>query len=154
MEVSELFEGSSPLARRLESEGPFASPAAMIAAARRVKDLLTESEKIATLDAHPRIGERSERLSAASLREQGTEVLAELDSLNERYESRFGFRFVIHVNRRSKAAILEMLRLRVENDRDQELATGLQAVVDIAQDRLAQDRLAQDRLAEGEVTGA
>lgn len=135
--MAELFEGSTPLAARLHAEGPFESPAAMISAARRLQETLSEPERIATLDAHPRIGERPGRLSAASLREQGDDVLEELDDLNNEYERRFGFRFVVFVNRRSKAEILEVLRMRLDSDRDQELATGLKAVVDIAQDRLA-----------------
>ena len=137
MEVGELFEGSTPLARRLLAEGPFENAAALIAAARRLQDSLSEPERIATLNAHPRIGERAERLSAASLREQGSDLLAELDDLNDLYERRFGFRFVVFVNGRTKSAILEVLRERLENKRDQELATGFRAVVDIAEDRLA-----------------
>ena len=136
MEVSELFEGSTPLAERLAALGPFDSPAALIAAARRLQDTLGEEERIATVNAHPRIGERPERLSASSLREQGAGVLEELDNLNDEYERRFGFRFVVFVNRRPKAEILEVLRMRLGNDRDQELRTGLRAVVDIAEDRL------------------
>ena len=136
MEVTELFEGSTPLTDRLLAKSPFESPQAMIAAARRLQDTLSEPERIATLNAHPRIGERGERLSAASLREQGASTLKELDGLNELYERRFGFRFVVFVNRRPKTEILEVLRMRLENGRDEELATGLKAVVDIAEDRV------------------
>ena len=75
MDVTELFEGSTPLTERLLAESPFESPGAMISAARRLKDTLSEPERIATLNAHPRIGERRELLSAASLREQGAGVL-------------------------------------------------------------------------------
>ena len=136
MDVTELFEGSTPLTERLLAESPFESPGAMISAARRLKDTLSEPERIATLNAHPRIGERRELLSAASLREQGAGVLRELDTLNELYERRFGFRFVVFVNRRPRTEVLEVLRMRLENGRDQELATGLEAVVDIAEDRV------------------
>ena len=45
-----------------------------------------------------------------SLQEQGAAELPELDRLNAEYEQRFGFRFVVFVNRRSKAEILEVLR--------------------------------------------
>jgi len=136
MEVDDLFEASSPLAERLRAEGPFESPAGLIAAARRLENSLTEPQLIATLNAHPRIGERPERLSPASLREQGAETLEELDVLNQVYEDRFGFRFVVFVDGRTKAEILEVLRMRLENRRDRELATGFRAVVDIAAQRL------------------
>lgn len=136
VEVESLFEAGSPLARRLAAESPFASADALIARARTLLDELDEEEKAATLAAHPRIGERADRLSKASRQEQGEDALPELDALNAEYERRFGFRFVTFVNRRSKAAVAEELRRRLENLRDQELQAGLIAVVEIAADRL------------------
>jgi 2-oxo-4-hydroxy-4-carboxy--5-ureidoimidazoline (OHCU) decarboxylase len=134
--VETLFEGSTPLARRLRAEAPFASDAAMIARAYQLLGHLTEEEKIATVNAHPRIGEDPARLSRLSLAEQGADRLPELDRLNAEYESRFGFRFVIFVNGRSKNEIAGVLKRRLGNERNQELETGLRAVVDIAAARL------------------
>ena len=74
---------------------------------------LTPAEKREVLDAHPAIG--AKKLSARSAAEQGAdadpEVLAELERLNREYEARHGFRFVVFVNRRPKAEILEVLRV-------------------------------------------
>ena len=57
-------------------------------------------------------------LSPASAREQGDDaapaVLAELAELNRAYEERFGFRFVVFVNRRPRSAIVPVLRERLE----------------------------------------
>ena len=136
MAVETLFEGSTPLARRLLAEAPHASDAAMIARAYELLADLTEEEKIATVNAHPRIGEDPARLSRLSLAEQGADRLPELERLNAEYESRFGFRFVVFVNGRPKSEIVEVLRQRMSNDRNQELETGLRAVVDIAASRL------------------
>ena len=90
------------------------------------------------LDAHPAIGARR-RLSARSAREQGTdddpEVLAELAELNRAYEERFGFRFVVFVNRRPRREIVPILRERLERTREQELETGVDELVAIAVDR-------------------
>jgi len=97
---------------------------------------LSEEEKIATVNAHPRIGEDPARLSRLSLAEQGADQVPELERLNADYESRFGFRFVVFVNGRPKSEILKVLRQRLGNDRNQELETGLRAVVDIAASRL------------------
>ena len=136
MAVETLFEGATPLARKLVAGGPYESDAAMI---RRAYDLLGElgeEERIATLNAHPRIGERPERLSRLSLAEQGPDRLPELDRLNDMYESRFGFRFVIFVDGRSQSEVLEILKRRIRNQRNQELETGLRAVVDIAGSRI------------------
>jgi 2-oxo-4-hydroxy-4-carboxy--5-ureidoimidazoline (OHCU) decarboxylase len=134
--VETLFEGSSPLAQRLLAEAPHASDQAMIARAYELLSDLTEAEKIATLNAHPRIGEDPARLSPLSLAEQGTDRLPELARLNAEYESRFGFRFVIFVNGRPQSEIVELLRQRTSRSREQELESGLTAVVDIAGARL------------------
>ena len=108
----------------------------MIARAYELLGELTEEEKIATVNAHPRIGEDPARLSRLSLAEQGADRLPELEQLNADYETRFGFRFVVFVNGRPKRAIVEVLRQRLGNDRNPELETGLRAVVDIAASRL------------------
>jgi 2-oxo-4-hydroxy-4-carboxy--5-ureidoimidazoline (OHCU) decarboxylase len=134
--VETLFEGSTALVRRLRAEGPAASEAEMIARARRLAGELGEEEKIEVLNAHPRIGEDPARLSRLSLSEQGADRLAELDRLNAEYEARFGFRFVVFVNGRSKPEIVEELKRRLERPRAEELATGLQAVIDIAESRI------------------
>jgi allantoinase len=134
--VETLFEGSTPLARRLLAESAQGSDAAMIERAYQLLGELTEEEKVATVNAHPRIGEDPARLSRLSLAEQGADRLPVLDRLNAEYESRFGFRFVVFVNGRPKGEIVEVLKERMNNDRNQELETGLRAVVDIAASRI------------------
>jgi 2-oxo-4-hydroxy-4-carboxy--5-ureidoimidazoline (OHCU) decarboxylase len=62
-------------------------------------------------------------------------VATELAHLNEAYEKKFGFRFVVFVNRRPKAEILEVLRERLERPREEELGTALSELVAIARDR-------------------
>jgi 2-oxo-4-hydroxy-4-carboxy-5-ureidoimidazoline decarboxylase len=131
-QLAELFEGRTALVERLaEIEGPLGN-------ADEVVHTLTEDEKLAALAAHPAIGTR-EGLSAQSAAEQGTDddpaVLTELAELNERYEERFGFRFVVFVNRRPKAEIVPVLRDRLERTRDEELDTALSELVAIARDR-------------------
>lgn len=134
--VEEALEGSTPLAIKVRARGPYQTPEELVAAMRETAPTLTDEEKIATLNAHPRIGEDPKKLSARSLNEQGTDVLPELARLNDEYERRFGFRFVVFVNRRSKREILEVLRQRLTRSRPEEMETGLQAIIDIAEDRL------------------
>ena len=134
MNPDDLFEAGSPLGRRVMARG--GDP---VAAARAALAEMSEAEKVETLNAHPRIGE-TRRLSARSRTEQGGEddprVLAELSRLNDEYERRFGFRFVVFVNRRPRSAILDVLRERLARARDVELRAGLEAIVAIAEDRL------------------
>lgn len=131
-ELAELFEGRTRLVELLaKREHPLETADAVIAE-------LDEGEKLEALNAHPAIGARS-GLSTRSAAEQGADadpaVLAELARLNRAYEARFGFRFVVFVDRRPKAEILEVLRGRLEGTRDQELDTALHELVAIARDR-------------------
>jgi 2-oxo-4-hydroxy-4-carboxy--5-ureidoimidazoline (OHCU) decarboxylase len=134
--IEEALEGSTPLARKVMAQGPFESSAELIDTMRATVPTLSEQEKIETLNAHPRIGERAETLSSRSLREQGADSLPELERLNQEYERRFGFRFVVFVNRRPKSEIVSVLRERLQRPRWEEMEAGLEAIVDIAEDRL------------------
>jgi urate oxidase / 2-oxo-4-hydroxy-4-carboxy-5-ureidoimidazoline decarboxylase len=134
--VEEALEGSTPLARKVAADGPPGSAEELIARLRAALPMLTEAEKIGTLNAHPRIGERPDRLSARSRQEQGDDALPELERLNAEYERKFGFRFVVFVNRRPKSEIVKVLQDRLRRGREEEMAEGLNAIVDIAADRL------------------
>lgn len=130
-ELAELFEGCTRLVERLaEIEDPLSRADEVIAS-------LAEEEKVEALDAHPAIGAR--KLSSRSATEQGVDadpaVLAELSYLNQVYEEKFGFRFVVFVNERPRAEILPVLRGRMQNPRKQELETALDELVAIAYDR-------------------
>jgi 2-oxo-4-hydroxy-4-carboxy--5-ureidoimidazoline (OHCU) decarboxylase len=134
--IEEALEGSTPLAEKVRAGGPYDSTAELIARIRATLPTLTEAEKVATLNAHPRIGEDPRHLSERSLREQGAKAVPELDRLNAEYERRFGFRFVVFVNRRPKAQIVEVLQERLHRSREEEMEEGLRAIVAIAEDRL------------------
>jgi 2-oxo-4-hydroxy-4-carboxy--5-ureidoimidazoline (OHCU) decarboxylase len=130
-ELAELFEGRTRLVEKLaEHEDPLGS-------AREVIAHLSEHDKLEALNAHPAIGAR--RLSARSAAEQGGDadpvVLTELAYLNQVYEEKFGFRFVVFVNRRPKTEVLEVLRGRLERTREEELDTAVEELVAIAEDR-------------------
>ena len=62
-------------------------------------------------------------------------MLSELAYLNQVYEEKFGFRFVVFVAGRSKLEILEVLQERIGNSREEELDTGCRELVAIAKDR-------------------
>jgi 2-oxo-4-hydroxy-4-carboxy--5-ureidoimidazoline (OHCU) decarboxylase len=130
-ELAELFEGRTRLVEKLaELDDPLGS-------AREVITRLSEHDKLEALNAHPAIG--AKKLSARSAAEQGGDadpvVLTELAYLNQVYEEKFGFRFVVFVNRRSKVEILAVLKERLERTREEELDTALDELVAIAEDR-------------------
>jgi 2-oxo-4-hydroxy-4-carboxy--5-ureidoimidazoline (OHCU) decarboxylase len=130
-ELAELFEGRTRFVERLsELENPLEAAPDLVRA-------LPEDELLEVLRAHPAIGAKG--LSERSAREQGPDddpaTEAELAELNQAYEEKFGFRFVVFVNRRPKTAILPILRERLERTRAEELETALNELVAIARDR-------------------
>jgi 2-oxo-4-hydroxy-4-carboxy--5-ureidoimidazoline (OHCU) decarboxylase len=131
-DLAELFEGRTRFVERLATE-----PDPLVRARTLVHELPLD-EKREVLDAHPAIGQRK-GLSRHSAAEQGADidpaVLAELHRLNADYEARHGFRFVVFVDRRPKAEILEVLRERIDNPTELELETALDELVSIARDR-------------------
>ena len=134
-ELAELFEGRTRFVERLAAE-----PDPLVRARTLVHEL-PEDEKREVLDAHPAIGKRT-GLSKRSAAEQGADVdPGVLDGARpaqrRRTRERHGFRFVVFVNRRPKAEILEVLRSRIDNPTDVELETALGELVAIAEDRWA-----------------
>jgi 2-oxo-4-hydroxy-4-carboxy--5-ureidoimidazoline (OHCU) decarboxylase len=130
-QLAELFEGRTQLVEALaEREDPLGSGEDAIAE-------LDDAAKVEALNAHPAIG--ATHLSERSAAEQGLEgdpaVMTELAYLNQVYEEKFGFRFVVFVAGRPKADILEVLRERLERTREEELETGLAELAAIARDR-------------------
>jgi 2-oxo-4-hydroxy-4-carboxy--5-ureidoimidazoline (OHCU) decarboxylase len=130
-QLAELFEGRTRFVELLATvEDPLGQ-------ARELAYELTDDEKKDVLDTHPAIGAKA--TSARSAREQGTDddpqVLAELAELNRAYEEKFGFRFVVFVNRRPRREIVPILRERLERTRAEELQTGVDELVQIAVDR-------------------
>jgi 2-oxo-4-hydroxy-4-carboxy--5-ureidoimidazoline (OHCU) decarboxylase/GNAT superfamily N-acetyltransferase len=88
--------------------------------------------------------EEESLLSAAELAEEAAAERAretarayeELAMLNELYEERFGFRYVVFVAGRPKAEIVPLLERALRNDRDVELRRAVDDAIYIAGDRL------------------
>ncbi len=130
-ELAELFGGRTRLVETLAGrEDPLWS-------ARDVLRDLPEGAQIEALNAHPPIGARG--IAGRSAAEQGAdddpETISRLAYLNQVYEEKFGFRFLVFVNRRPKAEIVPLLEERLARERDEELETGLDELVAIALDR-------------------
>jgi 2-oxo-4-hydroxy-4-carboxy--5-ureidoimidazoline (OHCU) decarboxylase len=123
-ELAELFSGRTRFVERLaREEDPLTRADALI-------EKLPYEDKFEACEAHPRIGERSPEQHG-----DDPEVLAELATLNRAYEEKFGFRFIVFVNRRSRAELLPVLRERLEHTKEEELDTALHELVAIARDR-------------------
>jgi OHCU decarboxylase len=123
-ELAELFSGRTRFVELLaREEDPLTRADALI-------DDLPYEDKVEACEAHPRIGERSPEQHG-----DDPQVLAELAELNRAYEEKFGFRFIVFVNRRSRVELLPVLRDRLRRTREEELDTALHELVAIARDR-------------------
>jgi 2-oxo-4-hydroxy-4-carboxy-5-ureidoimidazoline decarboxylase len=140
--IAPLFERAPRFVTRIGEARPFESEEDLFDTARAIAREMPEAEQIELLAAHPRIGADVTTVSDLSRREQGGEapndawIGEELAALNEAYESRFGFRFVVFVAGRPRADIIPLLERALHADRDEELRRGLDDVVLIAADRM------------------
>ena len=140
-----LFERAPRFLARLARARPFDRMRSLFRAARQIALEMPREEQVELLNAHPRIGADPAAVSPLSYREQGydrapaqadAEIARRLHELNEAYEARFGFRFVIFVAGRPRSAIIPILEEALEAKPDDELGRGLHDVVSIAEDRL------------------
>jgi OHCU decarboxylase len=152
LSLKPLFEAAAPLAGALYAARPFTSYEDLLGRAEVLLTGLSPEAQAEIVNAHPRIGENPETVrqsSAQSYAEQGyaaeaqlpadevASVYAALATLNQQYEDRFGFGFVVFVNGRPKAAIVDVLEERLHNSREAELQTALRDMLLIARDRYA-----------------
>jgi OHCU decarboxylase len=107
----------------------------------------SEEQQRALIDAHPDLAgrlARAGRLTASSSREQASAGLDQLTDterarfteLNEAYQARFGFPFIMAVKGRGKEEILAAFERRLAHDRAAELETALEQIERIALLRL------------------
>lgn len=155
-----LFEGAPPFVARLAQARPFGSYDQLFQRAEVVAATMSEEEQIELIDAHPRMGAPPESISPSSFREQGynreaaplagsadeeaarQQLILDLNRLNEAYEARFGFRFVVFANGRSRAEIARLIEKQMGVDREAEKHRALTDVVAIARDRAERMRTA------------
>jgi len=140
--VAPWFEGAPRFLARLAAARPFGDEPTLFGRAAAIALAMPEAEQIELIDAHPRLGAPPATVSAASHREQGydrdtTDAIAELVRLNDEYEARFGFRYCVFVNGRSRRALVPVLEAALAADRGSEIRRAVSDVVAIARVRAA-----------------
>jgi 2-oxo-4-hydroxy-4-carboxy-5-ureidoimidazoline decarboxylase len=155
--VAPLFEDAPRFIGRLAEARPLGSWSSLFERAEAIALSMPPAEQLELIDAHPRIGAPPESVSALSYLEQGyradeagaaaeaerERVQAALDDLNARYEARFGFRFVVFVAGRPRAAIVPLIEAALAADRDAEVERALRDVVAIGRARAVSTGLAR-----------
>ena len=144
-----IFEHSPWVAERAHERAPFDTVTDLFAAMHATVDRATKDEQLALVRSHPDLAGRAARagtLTTASTAEQGALGLDRLsdaeferfERLNKAYKKKFGFPFVVCIQRQTRAAILDSFERRLGNDADTELATALAEISLIARLRLAE----------------
>jgi 2-oxo-4-hydroxy-4-carboxy-5-ureidoimidazoline decarboxylase len=135
----------TPWVEAMLAERPFGDGAALLEAAARHWQRMDEAALLEAFSGHARIGDLAalrDRFAPAA-REQGQvaeaddEVLADLLALNRAYEDRHGFIFIVCASGKPAAAMRDLLRERLPNDRATELANAAAEQAAITRLRLA-----------------
>lgn len=161
-ELEPLFEGGHRFLARLAEGRPYGTDEDLLTGAFEIAHGLPDEERIELVESHARIGADAATVSEMSHAEQGYDaepdvideegieqwaeqaerarVTAiaheELAMLNELYEQRFGFRYVVFVAGRPRTEIVPLLERALRNDRDVELRRAVDETIYIAGDRL------------------
>lgn len=134
--------GASQWAARMATRRPFTDEQALFAAAAEEWAAMTEAEYLEAFSHHPRIGERASAPAHAvtaswsgkeqsGMRSASDAVRAEFARLNDEYEARLGFVFLICATGKSAEEMLGHLRIRLGNERAVEIenAAAEQALI-------------------------
>lgn len=115
------------------AERPFEILDDLIEKADRVWWALEPHDWLEAFRSHPKIGEQkaaaavsdeSKRWSEAEqsgVANSATQTMQALAQLNQKYEEKFGYIFIVCATGKTSEEMLEILRVRLENDRDEEL---------------------------------
>jgi OHCU decarboxylase len=142
-----VFENSPHIARLGWRARPFRDLRGFHRALCAIVDTFGAEDKVALIRSHPDLVGKAAlagTLSAESTREQasaGLDRLTEAEitrfgDLNHRYQSKFGFPFVICARENKKERILVGMEGRLRNDRDEEIDAAIREIGKIAWLRL------------------
>jgi 2-oxo-4-hydroxy-4-carboxy--5-ureidoimidazoline (OHCU) decarboxylase len=161
--VGPLFERAPRFLARLAAARSFASWEKLFERSLEIALAMPEADQLELIDGHARLGADPPGVRARSelsYLEQGYDrpasdgagshaaeegPAAELSRLNDAYEDRFGFRFVVFVAGRTRAELLPELRAALLAGRAAEIRRALGDVVAIARDRYQRLAAAQAR---------
>jgi 2-oxo-4-hydroxy-4-carboxy-5-ureidoimidazoline decarboxylase len=141
--VGPVFEHSPWIAAEAAEKRPFPNLDSLHRELCRIVRDAPESRQLGLIQAHPDLGQRGP-LTDESTREQnsaGMDNLAAaqqstIQAQNQAYRAKFGFPFVICARLNDKNSIVDAMKRRLENSRDEEIQTALEEIFKIAQLRL------------------
>lgn len=145
--VGPVFEHSPWIAEGAWAKRPFAGVEELHRALCETVRTAGEEKQLALIRAHPDLVGKlalAGQLTKESTNEQASAGLDKLSQLevelfqsnNAAYQAKFGFPFVICARLNKKEAMLNGFKVRLQNSREQEVATALTEIFKIAELRL------------------
>ncbi len=128
--------GSARWANEMTAARPFTTWNDVEKSAADIWKRATREDMLDAFAAHPKIGDHEGADEQSGVRSAAETTLEELSRLNREYEARFGYIYIVCATGKSAVEMLELLRVRLENDRDEELAVAAQEQHLITQLRL------------------
>jgi 2-oxo-4-hydroxy-4-carboxy-5-ureidoimidazoline decarboxylase len=146
--LADIFEHSPWVAERSWAQRPFDDVEALHQAMCRSLADADIDAKLALIRAHPRLAGKAAirgELTAASTQEQSgaglgqcsAEEYAQITALNDAYELRFGFPFILAVRGHNRSSIIANMQARIDNVQADEIAEALRQIERIAAFRIA-----------------
>jgi 2-oxo-4-hydroxy-4-carboxy-5-ureidoimidazoline decarboxylase len=130
------------------AERPFRSLSQLIESSDRIWWSLEPADWLEAFHSHPRIGEKKPAAAVTAeaqkwsedeqsgTREAATETIVELAKLNEEYEKKFGYIFIVCASGKSSEEMLRILRERLQHKAEEELRIAAAEQAQITQLRL------------------
>lgn len=138
-----IFEETPSIAHHAWYQRPFTDITELHQTMVTIMRSMSLAEQLALIQAHPDLGSRT-KMAEASVQEQAGAGLNQLSSeeyeqfqmLNQAYQAKFGFPFVIAVKNRTKLDILHAFKQRLGNTVSLETEQALIEISEIAKFRL------------------
>jgi 2-oxo-4-hydroxy-4-carboxy-5-ureidoimidazoline decarboxylase len=138
-----VFEETPAIAQQAWHHRPFADVMALHQQMVTFVLAMSPDQQLALIQAHPDLGSKA-TMATASVQEQTGAGLTQLTpgeyerlrSLNQAYQEKFSFPFIIAVKNHTKASILEAFEQRLQNAVTVEKEQAIAEIAQIAQFRL------------------
>ena len=143
--LGEIFEKTPSIAAQTWEKRPFKDIDDLHQKMLTIVHAFTKDQQLALIRAHPDLGSKA-KMAEASVQEQAGIGLDRLSAkeydhfhtLNDRYQSQFGFPFIVAVKNHTKDSILAAFETRLEHAQDAEMRSAIAEISQIAYFRLQQ----------------
>ena len=141
--VGAVFEETPTIAQQVWHQRPFADVNDLHQKMTAIVSAMSQTDQLALIRAHPDLGTKA-KMAEASVQEQSgigldrltAQEYARFQFLNQAYQDRFGFPFIVAVKNHTKSSILDAFEQRLGNPLSIEITQALLEISTIAHFRL------------------